>query len=60
MLISISAILETNVSVLLGETVRVSKIEMNEDLLAISKKLEDINLQLVQIKVSRRKKFDGY
>ncbi|WP_338506301.1 helix-turn-helix transcriptional regulator [Turicibacter sp. KK003] len=56
MLISISAILETNVSVLLGETVRVSKIEMNEDLLAISKKLEDINLQLVQIKVSRRKK----
>lgn len=33
---------------------------MNEDLLAISKKLEDINLQLVQIKVSRRKKFDGY
>ena len=60
MLISISAILETNVSVLLGETVRVSKIEMNEDLLAIKKKLEDINLQLVQIKVSRRKKFDGY
>lgn len=60
MLISISAILETNVSVLLGETVRVSKIEMNEDLLAISKKLEDINLQLVQIKVPRRKKFDGY
>lgn len=60
MLISISAILETNVSVLLGETVRVSKIEMNEDLLAISKKPEDINLQLVQIKVSRRKKFDGY
>lgn len=55
MLISISTILETNVSVLLGETVRISKIEMNEDLLAISKKLEDINLQLVQIKVSRRK-----
>ena len=52
MLISISEVLETPVSTLLGETVVESK---TDDLKAISKKLEIINLQLAQRKVARRK-----
>ena len=52
MLISISEILETPVSTLLGETV----IETEVDTLkAISEKLEVINLQLAQKKTMRRK-----
>ena len=52
MLISISEILETPVSTLLGETVAES--EANE-LKAIAEKLEIINLQLAQRKRTRRK-----
>lgn len=52
MLISISEVLETPVSTLLGETVVESKVD---DLKAISEKLEIINLQLVQRKTTRRK-----
>ena len=52
MLISISQVLETPVSTLLGETV----IEAEPDgLKAISEKLEVINLQLAQGKNTRRK-----
>lgn len=52
MLISISEVLETSVSVLLGESV----IEQETDnLKAISEKLEVINLQLAQKKETRRK-----
>jgi putative transcriptional regulator len=52
MLISISEILETPVSTLLGETV----VETEADSLkAISEKLEVINLQLAQRKTNRRK-----
>lgn len=52
MLISISEVLETPVSTLLGETV----IETEADTLkAISEKLEVINLQLAQRKNTRRK-----
>ena len=52
MLISISEVLETPVSTLLGETV----IETEVDTLkAISEKLEVINLQLAQRKTTRRK-----
>lgn len=52
MLISISEVLETSVSNLLGETI----IEPKEDSLkAISEKLEVINLQLSQRKMARRK-----
>ena len=52
MLISISEVLETPVSTLLGETV----IEAEADnLKAISEKLEVINLQLAQRKATRRK-----
>ncbi len=54
MLISISEVLETPVSTLLGETVIESKVD---DLKAISEKLEIINLQLAQRKTARRKKF---
>ena len=54
MLISISEILETPVSTLLGETVAES--EANE-LKAIAEKLEIINLQLAQRKRTRRKVF---
>ena len=54
MLISISEVLETPVSILLGETISESKVD---DIKAISEKLEVINLQLSQIKISRRKKF---
>lgn len=52
MLISISEVLETPVSTLLGETVIGSKVD---DLKAISEKLEIINLQLAQRKTTRRK-----
>ena len=52
MLISISEVLETPVSTLLGETVIESKVD---DLTAISEKLEIINLQLAQRKTIRRK-----
>ena len=52
MLISISQVLETPVSTLLGETVVESKVD---DLKAISEKLEIINLQLAQRKTTRRK-----
>lgn len=52
MLISISEVLETPVSTLLGETVIESKVD---DLKAISEKLEIINLQLAQRKNTRRK-----
>ncbi len=52
MLISLSEVLETPVSILLGETV----IETEADTLkAISEKLEVINLQLAQKKTTRRK-----
>ena len=52
MLISLSEVLETPVSTLLGETV----IETEADTLkAISEKLEVINLQLAQRKTRRRK-----
>ena len=54
MLISISEVLETPVSTLLGETVVESKAD---DLKAISEKLEIINLQLAQRKATRRKIF---
>lgn len=52
MLISISEVLETPVSTLLGETVIESKVD---DLKAISEKLEIINLQLAQRKTAKRK-----
>lgn len=52
MLISISEVLETPVSTLLGETVTESKVD---DLKAISEKLEVINLQLAQRNITRRK-----
>ena len=52
MLISISEVLETPVSTLLGETVVESKVD---ELKAISEKLEIINLQLAQRKTTRRK-----
>jgi len=52
MLISISEVLNTPVSTLLGETVIESKVD---DLKAISEKLEIINLQLAQRKTMRRK-----
>jgi putative transcriptional regulator len=54
MLISISEVLETPVSTLLGETVIESKVD---DLKAISEKLEIINLQLAQRKATRQKTF---
>lgn len=52
MLISISEVLETPVSMLLGENIVVSDAD---DLKAISAKLEVINLQLAQRKTTRRK-----
>lgn len=51
MLISISEILGTPVSTLLGETVVETEVD---DLKAISEKLEVINLQLAQRKTTRR------
>lgn len=52
MLISISEVFETPVSTLLGETVAEAKAD---DLKAISKKLEVINLQLAHRKSTRQK-----
>ncbi|MDF9823960.1 putative transcriptional regulator [Breznakia sp. PF5-3] len=52
MLISISEVFETPVSTLLGETIPETKVD---DIKAISEKLEIINLQLAQRKVTRRK-----
>ncbi len=52
MLLSLSDVLETPVSVLLGETVTENA---PEDLKTISEKLEVINLQLARQKASRRK-----
>ena len=52
MLISLSEVLDTPVSTLLGEKVSESKVD---DLKAISEKLEIINLQLSQRKKERRK-----
>lgn len=52
MLISVSEVLETPVSVLLGENVVEQKAD---DLKAISEKLEVINLQLAQRKAARTK-----
>ena len=52
MLISISKVLETSVSNLLGENIPESKVD---DLKTISEKLEIINLQLLQRKNTRRK-----
>lgn len=52
MLISISEVLETPVSTLLGENISESKVN---DLKVISEKLEIINSQLLQRKNSRRK-----
>ena len=52
MLILISKVLETPVSVLLGETISDAKVD---DIKVISEKLEIINLQLSQRKNSRRK-----
>ncbi|MEA4873963.1 hypothetical protein SDC9_142438 [bioreactor metagenome] len=52
MLLSISEVLETPVSTLLGETIGESHVD---DLKAISEKLETINLQLIQRKIVRRK-----
>ena len=52
MLISISEVLETPVSTLLGETVIETEVD---SIKAISEKLEVINLQLAQRKTTRRK-----
>lgn len=52
MLLSLSEVLETPVSVLLGETVALSEAD---DLKAICEKLEVINLQLAQRKSARRR-----
>ncbi len=52
MLISISEVLETPVSTLLGEKISESKVD---ELKTISEKLEIINLQLLQKKNARRK-----
>ncbi len=52
MLVSISEVLETPVSTLLGENISESKVD---NLKAISEKLEIINLQLLQRKNARRK-----
>ena len=54
MLISISEVLETPVSTLLGETITCPQ---TDDLKAISEKLEIINMQLAQGKAARRKIF---
>lgn len=54
MLISLSEVLETPVSTLLGESVVESKAD---DLKVISEKLEAINLQLAQRKITRKKIF---
>ena len=56
MLISISEVLETPVSTLLGETIVENRID---DLKVISEKLEVINFQLAQEKILRRKMIHG-
>ena len=53
MLIAISGVLETPVSVLLGETVEEPKADGVKEL---SEKLEEINLQLALMKEAKRKK----
>lgn len=52
LLLSLAKILETPVSTLLGESISAPK---TEDLQTIAEKLEEINLQLVQKKESKRK-----
>jgi len=52
MLLTISEVLETPVSVLLGETIVESEVD---NLKAISEKLEVINMQLAQRNIIRRK-----
>ena len=52
MLVTISEVLETPVSTLLGENISESKVD---DLKVISEKLEIINLQLLQRRNARRK-----
>ena len=52
MLVSISEVLETPVSTLLGETIIESKVD---DLKVICEKLEVINLQLAQRKTTRKR-----
>lgn len=52
MLISISEVLETPVSTLLGETIIVPK---SDDLKVISEKLEVINFQLAQMESAKRR-----
>lgn len=54
MLISISEVLETSVSTLLGEPIAELK---TDDLKTISEKLEVINLQLSQRKIAKRRIF---
>ena len=54
MLISLSEVLETPVSTLLGETVTEAEVD---NLKAISEKLEVINLQLAQRKTTRKKNY---
>ena len=54
MLISLSEVLETPVSTMLGETVIETEVD---NLKAISEKLEVINLQLAQRKNTRRKNY---
>ena len=54
LLISLSEVLETPVSILLGETIDETK---PDDLKVISEKLEVINLQLAKRKEARRKIF---
>ena len=56
MLISLSEVLETPVSTLLGENISEFKVD---DLKVISEKLEIINLQLMQRKETRRKIIHG-
>ena len=56
LLMSRSEVLETPVSILLGETVVETKVS---DLEVISEKLEIINLQLAQKKIARRKIIQG-
>lgn len=56
MLLSISEVLETPVSTLLGENVMESEVD---DLKAISAKLEVINLQLAQRKITRKRILHG-
>ncbi len=56
LLIALSEVLETPVSVLLGESVREQQTDGGEDVKELSEKLEEINLQLARMKDARRKK----